>query len=364
MKHPTPSDRGRSTSLRIGAVALAVAITLPPATVPAAMVRLSDNGSLSYHDSLSGAYGAISGDTATFMLAQAGTFRESLDLTGDCPLTLSGGYDNAYGRVVGSTLISGTLTVSSGSLEASNLILTAPADTPVRIIYLHHSTGANIWNGGVPDRIADYNTANGTDYRITERPYPDSPYPWNNYPYDYWKLWVDTTGPTGFDGQDTLDTLTDDYDLVVFKHCFPVSDIEADTGSADAGSDWKSLENYRRQYDALKARMHQFPAKKFIVWTGAALTQQSTSPESAERARQFFTWVRNSWDETGDNIFVWDFWSLETGGGLYLKAAYAADPYDSHPNATFSASVAPYVARRIIDVIEGSGDRTSITGTP
>lgn len=40
----------------------------------------------------------------------------------------------------------------------------------------------------------------------------------------------------------------------------------------------------------------------------------------------------------------------------------AAD--DSHPNSTFAARVAPYIGRRIVDVIEGAGDSGSIAGIP
>jgi hypothetical protein len=271
-----------------------------------------------------------------------------------------GGLDSLYSLPVGSTTVEGDLTISSGSLETSNLVLTTHAQTPVKIIFLHHSTGGVIWGGGVENYISNYNSSHGTDYIIEERAYPDGTnYPWANYPYDYWKIWVDATGPT-YSGQDTLVTLTADYDVIVFKHCFPVSNIEADTGNPDITSDTKSLENYKLQYNALKTRMHQYPTKKFIVWTGAALIQEETTPENAERARQFFQWVRESWDEKGDNIFVWDFWTLETEGGLYLKQAYSAG--DSHPNGSFAATVAPYFGKRIVDVIEGAGDTGSITG--
>lgn len=348
---------------KIGATTLVMALHLSLGTAQAAMVKLSEGTSNSYHPSLSSAYGAISG-TGASILAQAGTFREDIDFSSGKAVKLSGGLDSSYSHLVGATMIAGDLTVSSGSLQVANIVLAPTTATPVRIIYLHHSTGGNIWEGGVPDVISSYNSSHGTDYLITERAYPDSPYPWENYPYDYWKLWVDTTGATGYLGQDTLDVLAGAYDVIVFKHCFPVSEIEADTGTPDITSSRKSIENYKLQYNALKARMRQFPTKKFIVWTGAALTKDSTTPENAERARQFFTWVRNSWDEKGDNIFVWDFWSLETEGGLYLKPAYAADASDSHPNAAFSTTVAPYIGRRIIDVIEGGGDSGTITGKP
>lgn len=240
-----------------------------------------------------------------------------------------------------------------------------PATTPVaaRILFLHHSTGECIWNGGVPAWFDAYNAKHRTRYEITEQAFPkDSPYGWNNYPYDYWNIWVRHAGAKPHKGEPTLEMLSDRYDVIVFKHCFPVSAIEPDTGEPNVASEDKRAENYKLQYAALKRKLREFPRVKFIVWTGAALIETETDRESAERARQFFDWVRKTWDEPGDNIFVWDFRELETEGGLYLKREFATD--DSHPNERFAKSAAPLLCQRIVDVILGRGDSGSLTGQP
>ncbi len=72
--------------------------------------------------------------------------------------------------------------------------------------------------------------------------------------------------------------------------------------------------------------------------------------------------MKGTWDEKGDNIFVWDFRELETEGGLYLKPAHADGPANAHPSRAFAAQAAPLLGRRIVDVIEGRGDQTSLTG--
>ena len=232
-----------------------------------------------------------------------------------------------------------------------------------KIIFLHHSTGSNIWDGGVASWFSDYNSANGTSYQITEQSFPeDSPYGWENYPYDYWNIWVNHAGSSYYLDEPTLEILTQTYDVIIWKHCFPVSSIEADAGSPDITSSDKTQENYRLQYNALKTKMREFPNTKFIVWTGAALVQGETSSAEATRAKDFFNWVKNNWDETGDNIFIWDFWQLETKGGLYLLNAYTEDEYDSHPNNFLSQTVAPYFSQRITNIITGNGDTTSLTG--
>jgi len=231
------------------------------------------------------------------------------------------------------------------------------AEDAVNIIFLHHSTGSVIWKAGVQKWIKKYNKKNGTNFNIAERAFPaESPYGWNNYPYDYWNIWVKNAGAEEFQKEPTLEILTTGYDLIVFKHCFPVSSVQADTGSPDAGSSEKRIENYVLQYEALKQKMHAFPSTNFLVWTGAALVRQATDEESATRAKQFFDWVRNDWDEPGDNIFLWDFYGRETEGGLYLKDEYAEGPKNSHPNKKFAKTAAPLFCQRMIDVLEGRGD--------
>ncbi len=243
----------------------------------------------------------------------------------------------------------------------------------MKIVFLHHSTGDLIWQGGVPEWFEQYNRENGTDYRIAEQAFPKN---MGNYPYDYWNVWVDHAGTEAFMKEPTLEILTRKYDVIIWKHCFPVSNIREDTGDPIIGSDEKRIENYRPQYMALKAKMREFPAKRFIVWTGAArvkntslinriisvLMRKSSDEEKARRVRTFFDWVKNEWDEPGDNIYLWDFYELETEGGIYLKKEFAAGSGNSHPSSTFSQLVAPFFCQRIVDVIEGRGDTANITG--
>lgn len=237
------------------------------------------------------------------------------------------------------------------------------AGKEARIIFLHHSTGELIWAGGVPEYFAKYNAQYEKNYRISKQYFPKgSPYPWQNYPYDYWNIWVNHAGNQPFMEEPTLEILTQQYDVIIFKHCYPVSDIKGDLREPDIESADKRVGNYKLQYKALREAMRSFPKTKFIVWTGAARVRNRISLGSAKLAKEFFEWVKNEWDEKNDNIFVWDFYELETEGDLYLKNEYANSITDSHPNPTFSKRVAPLLCRRIIDVIEGRGDTSKITG--
>lgn len=247
--------------------------------------------------------------------------------------------------------------------KIDNVLSDPGLDDGTNIIFLHHSTGENIWDGGVKEWFSSYNKKNNTDYAIINQDFPkQSPYGWNNYPYDYWNIWVNHAGEEPYMNEPTLEIISKIYDVVVLKHCFPVGNIEDDTGTPDISSDIKRLENYKLQYKALKDKMKQFGQTKFIVWTIPALVEKATTEEKALRAQEFYNWVKNEWDDKGDNIFLWDFYDLETEGSLYLKNVYAKTSENSHPNEEFSRTVAPFFCQRIIDVIEGRGDTSNITG--
>jgi hypothetical protein len=236
-----------------------------------------------------------------------------------------------------------------------------------KILFLHHSTGYNIWLGNtnyyinrltkkndVQKYFKNYNKRNNTKYAITERTFPkESPYGWKNYPYDYYNIWVKNAGTKPFMGEPTLEMLTKDYDVIIFKHCFPVSKILTDTGTPNIDSDEKRIENYKLQYNALKNKMHEFPNNKFIVWTPAVFVKGQITEVEAKRTQQFYKWMINDWDEKGDNIYIWDFYKYETQGGLYLLDKFAAEATDSHPNREFSAKVAPLFCKFIIEVTTG-----------
>jgi len=213
--------------------------------------------------------------------------------------------------------------------------------------------------------FVEHNRQFESNYKIEECSFPKaSPYGWNNYPFDYFNIWVKHAGMHPFMEEPTLEILTREYQAVIFKHCFPVSNIQPDQGSADVNSDFKSLSNYKLQYQALRDKLHQFPETKFIVWTSAAQVQSRTNEEEAKRSREFVQWVINEWDLPDDNIFLWDFYGLQTEGQLYFQKKYAQSESDSHPNRAFSTSASRLFFRRVIDVIESNGSKTHIAGTP
>jgi len=272
------------------------------------------------------------------------------------------------------------------------ILITACGDktnpTDIKVLYLHHSTGAVIWrsyspsiitriarkiNPGLgeilsskatlPRLIEEYNKQNDKNYFIEEKVFPKaSPYGWKNFPYDYYNIWVKNSGTNNFMEEPTLEILAKDYQVIIFKHCYPVSNILPDDGKPDVDSEIKTIQNYTLQYLALRDKLHEFPETKFILFTGAAQVKNNIKEDEALRAKEFFSWVINEWDIDGDNIYLWDLYGLETEGGIYFKDEYAVSTNDSHPNTQFASKVVVLLFNRIIDIIKNEGTGTHLTG--
>ena len=235
------------------------------------------------------------------------------------------------------------------------------------ILFLCHSTGRNVYiQGDVSGWIRDHNAANGTNYHIQMRPYPTSPYPWHNYPYDYWNLWVNGECDSSDPDIECLGSMAAMYDVIIFKHCYPGSDVLADTGNPAVSSSRRSLENYKLQYRALRDLMDTFPDTIFLIWTLPPRHRLATNESNAARAAQFVDWVKNDFlTEDGQphpNIFIFDFWGIvaeqnpspANGKVNCIKFEYERSHTgsDSHPNSLANQTSGPLFSKRIVDVIK------------
>jgi len=233
----------------------------------------------------------------------------------------------------------------------------------VKIVFLRRSTGQRIWigntnryiyklteKGDIQAYFQKYNRKHKTNFRIEDMSYPHE---YKNHVFDYYNIWVKHAGEEYWGKEETLEIMTEEYNIIIFKHCYPVSRILEDTGFPDIDSKEKRLENYKLQYLALKSKMHEFPRNKFIVWTPAVHVEGNISSEEALRTKEFHSWLVNEWDEKGDNIFLWDFYQYETEGGLYLSEKHASGKQDSHPSQEFGGLLAPVFSKFIINVAKG-----------
>jgi len=211
-----------------------------------------------------------------------------------------------------------------------------------RIIFLHHSTGANlIQQSDLRRRLTDlgyefddhgYNddglvladgTPTGRDFDV-----PD-----------------DNTDPDGFAGifaqplhdppDNTFSHLME-YDVIAFKSCFPVSNIDSDERVAD----------YESYYLSIRDRMDEYPDKIFIVVTPPPEIPVDTDPEAAARARAFSDLLASDQYLTGHpNVFTFNFFDLLADpSASMLRADYQTAADDAHPNDLANRTIGPLFA--------------------
>jgi hypothetical protein len=208
-----------------------------------------------------------------------------------------------------------------------------------RIIFLHHSVGAAlIQQGDVRESLTDlgyefydhgYNgdgltladgTSAGRDFGV-----PD-----------------DNTNPDGFadifaqplhDPPDNTFSHLMQYDVIVFKSCFPVSNIQSNDQSAE----------YKSHYLSIRTRMDQYPNKIFVVVTPPPEIPADTDSQAAARARDFADWLAShEYLDGHPNVFTLNLFDLLADPATnMLRAEYRTDESDAHPNELANRTIGP-----------------------
>jgi len=156
--------------------------------------------------------------------------------------------------------------------------------------------------------------------------------------------------------------LVADYDVVVMKHCYPVSDVLEDVGRTDPSSPRQTLENYKAIYRLLRDKFDENPDTLFIVWTlppRHRLFEPSDGDKDANAARAtaFSNWLKGDFLTEGGphhNIYVWDFRELVMDPHTnFLRYEYelSQSRSDSHPNKVANNKAGPQFAQFIVDSI-------------
>jgi uncharacterized repeat protein (TIGR01451 family) len=210
--------------------------------------------------------------------------------------------------------------------------------TPVKLIFIHHSTG-QAW-------LEDDNGQLGLALRDNNYFVSDTNYGWG--PTDQakggtigdhtdipdWYSWF--TGPhrttyltalyAESDTHSSYSRLATDpggaNTIVMFKSCFPNSNLDGNpddppAASADMDSPLDVAHAKRIYLDALTYfAAHQ--EKLFVVIAAPPLRAVETTPDNAANARAFNNWLMNDWlsGYAHHNVFVFDFYNvLTTNGG-------------------------------------------------
>lgn len=217
-------------------------------------------------------------------------------------------------------LIGLLLLLGSQGVVAAQTENPAPPDEPVKLIFIHHSTGQN-W---LADGYGNLGIALGeNNYFVSDTNYgwgPDGIGDRTDIPN--WPEWF--TGPESGRYLAALyqeseqhswytRTLADpggENQIVMFKSCFPNSALEGSPDDPPARGEGLTVSNAKAIYQELLTYFATRPDKLFILITAPPL-QDSTY---AENARAFNTWLMTEWlrDYPGHNVAVFDFYNVLT----------------------------------------------------
>jgi hypothetical protein len=218
----------------------------------------------------------------------------------------------------------------------------SPTGESGSVIFLHHSVGESlIEEGDVRYRLIDLG------YEFYDHGYNDdglvlSDGTWTDSNFD---VPDDNTDPDGFadifaqplhDPPDNTFSHLMQYDVIAFKSCYPVSDIQSD----------EQLNEYKSYYLSIRDRMDEYPDKVFIVVTPPPQVPVWVEPEAAARARAFADWLGSDEYLGGHpNVFTFDFFDLLADPSANtLRDGYQVDEEDAHPNELANQTIGPLFA--------------------
>lgn len=241
------------------------------------------------------------------------------------------------------------LAMVSLSLAAYVVTPVAAQERPLRILFMHHSTGGGlIWEGNLREEFTD------RGYEFWDHGYNDEGLVDNNGNWlgINWAVPDDNTDPDGWYrifAQPVTDppgnTLSHmlAFDVILFKSCFPASDIDSE----------ERFEDYRRYYLSIRDVMDRYPDKLFIPFTTPPLVPNATSPENAARAQRWAQYLTSDEYLAGHpNVRVFDFFHHLADENGTLKAEYRVDEWDSHPNTLANQTVAAILVDFVDEAIQ------------
>jgi hypothetical protein len=232
----------------------------------------------------------------------------------------------------------------------------------IKALFIHHSTGANLLKEG---QIRQHLQKLNPDINLWDHNYNYAPF--NFLPFldqkrglsnekgemlktDY-AIPNDNTNPDGLhqlfqqaiDKQKKISRVLE-YDLILFKSCFPVTKITTDT----------QLEQYKSCYESMKHLFLMYPDQLFIALTPPPLRGELTKKDYALRAATFANWLNNEFIKGTENVAIFDlFHKLADPNSFTLRKEYClAIPYDSHPNKKANEEVGLSLANFLAEKVK------------
>ncbi len=235
--------------------------------------------------------------------------------------------------------------VPTASRGADPPIDTSPPASPVKLVFVHHSTGEN-W-------LADYGGGLGLALRDAGWFVSDTNYGWGPTDPDaegpigdhtdigsWWRWFVgprrDTyvTALLAESGQHSEYARRSNDPggtnrVVMFKSCFPNSQLGGSPADPippidanplrgeGSGSEYHTVANAKGIYVALRDMFATRPDVLFVVVTAPPLVSGETDVTAAANARAFNDWLVKEWltGYAGRNVLVFDFFNVLTSNG-------------------------------------------------
>ena len=241
----------------------------------------------------------------------------------------------------------------------------------MKLLFIHHSTGANLIHQGelrhklkkklptlefwdhsynlwpfwqLTARLIPYQTGlsdaegklTGTDYKINIT---------NTDPAGYADLF---SQPVHSPPDNAFSKVVSNFDIIMFKSCFPVTKIESD----------EQLGYYKKSYLRIRESIDRLPNKVFILFTPPPLRAEMTKPEYAARARKYSQWMKSEeYLGASNNVSVFDFFDVladrEGINANMLKRIYCPFLFfDSHPNGLANRTAADELTEFLVKIFQ------------
>jgi hypothetical protein len=195
-----------------------------------------------------------------------------------------------------------------------------PPDQVVKLVFIHHSTGEN-W---LTDDYGGLGLALGNNYFVSDTNYGWGPnsigdrtdilnWPeWFNSPES--GMYLDALYNLSEQNSWYTRQLADpggENQIIMFKSCFPNSDLEGSPGDPPSDDDYLTVGSAKRVYIGLLSYFATRQDKLFVAITAPPLLD----PTHSANARAFNNWLLHDWlrDYPHRNVAVFDFYNILTG---------------------------------------------------
>jgi hypothetical protein len=198
-----------------------------------------------------------------------------------------------------------------------------PPSRVVKLIFIHHSTGENWLSDGYGNLgrtlgqnnyfVSDTNYGWGPDGIGDRTDIPD----WLEWfrgdnTESYWDALLHESGQNSSYTRGLSDP-GGENEIIMFKSCFPNSDLEGNPNDPPTADGWLSVGHAKYVYNQLLFFFQEHPDKLFIIVTAPPLSDRS----HADNARAFNLWLVEDWLAENNypyhNVAVFDFYNVLTG---------------------------------------------------